>query len=259
MINEAFIVGKVTKATERNEGKVLDLLVEYKRYYGYGDNAGFSVNTHNVYLVSNTETTKSFIQNSNSAKKPVYIGVYGMLRERTLDPVKEGEEYGPSQVYVLGTKVLQLSNDIETSECRAYFQGKVRWKDTKYNSKGTPMTKLIVSSEKARKNKDGEAYTDYTGVMVTVFREGLEVPFEKGDIAMFAGTLDSYELRDYPGVYTSNLTSFDYLGAPVSRIQDNELMAPDSGVEVSMEKESTPRMENSVQDDDTSLDIDLPF
>lgn len=236
MINEVFLVGKVAQAKEREDGRVLDLLVDYKRYYGYGDNANFSVTTHNVYLVSNTGAVKQFINNSNEVKKPVYIGVYGLLSERNLPP-KEGQEYGPSQVYILGLKVLQLSNEVESSECRAFFQGDILWKETKYNKKGTPMTKMIVKNKRTRRDKNGDSQTISTGVPVTVFKESLDVPFDKGDTVMFAGNLDSYEMRDYPGIFTSNLTSFDFLGASVSSaIEDPTLASFDVVTEVPITK-----------------------
>lgn len=221
MINEVTIIGKVKQATERDDGKVLDLLVEYKRYYGYGDNAGFSVNTHNVYLVSNTAKLKQELDRNNESKHPTYIAVSGMLAERSLEPLEgSGQKYGPSQVYILGTEFHCASREIESSRCRAYFQGEVVWRDTKTTSNNKPMTKLIVKQSRQRKNRDGEAYTAYTAIPVTVFRDEAEVPFGKGDVAMFAGTLDSYEMREYPGVFTSGMTSFDYLGADFSTTED---------------------------------------
>lgn len=253
MINEVFIIGKVKSATEKNDGKVLDLLVEYKRYYGFGDNAGFSVNDHNVYLVSNTETTKQFLDNSNKAKKPTYIGIRGMLAERNMDPPEGSDnKYGPSQVYILGLKVLQLSNEIETSECRAYFQGDVVWKDSKYTKNDKPMTKFIVKNQRESKNREGEVYTKYTAIPVTVFREGIDVPYDKGDNALFAGNLDSYELREYPGVFTSTLTSFDYVSGEVSHTSE------EAGF--SNAEENTDEIVGAATDtDDEGEEIDLPF
>lgn len=256
MINKVFIVGQVTSATERDDGKVLDLLVEYKRYYGYGDSANFAVNTHNVYLVSNTAQTKKFIDNSSAAKKPTYVGISGMIAERSLEPLPGSDsKYGPSQVYILGTKVLQLSNEAESSECQAFFQGKVVWKETRQTQNGKPMTKMIVRHERQRKNKDGEEYTANTGVPITVFREGNEVPFDVGDTAMFNGTMDSYELRDYPGVYTSSITSFDYLGASTYVTEE---AAAGAGMAVAAPEMG---MGNSVviRDDEFPPEDDLPF
>lgn len=265
MINEVFITGKVEGVEVKSEGKVLDLKVSVKTYYNsYSpDKQGFRVDTHNIYLVSNTGTTLEFIKNSTQAKKPTYISVYGYLSERTLPPTPEaqaeGKEYGPKQTFILGRQVLSLANSVETPKCRAYVQGEIVFKTQKHNSNNTPIVFMILKNRSDYRDKATREYVPkYTGVGVSVFgKHEHELPFSTGDVILAAGDLDSYELRDYEGLYNSQMKSWDFMSSNYSDIQSAQEPVEEDGIVTDI-----PTTQDSANVDDTENMLgeeDLPF
>lgn len=258
MINEVILVGKISHAEVKADAKAMDLTVDVKTYYsGFQTDKNFRVDSHNVFLVSNTETTREFIERSTAAKKPSYIAVYGSLAERTMDlPEGSTEQYGPKQTYVLARQVLLLSNDVETAKSRAFFQGEIVFRLQKHTSAGKPYVYLIAKNKNDiydRKN-DNITGTRSTGAGITIYnREETDLPFTKGDMALFAGDLESYELRDYPGQYNTGIKSWDWMGTGFSEVTSDPLSAD----VVESKPSVTAATASPVEDLDD--DEDLPF
>lgn len=268
MINEVFLTGQVVKAEVKSDGKAMDLVVNVKEYFGYsGDSGkGHKVQSHNVFLVGNTETVKEFIRKSGEAQKPTYISVFGTLSERSMPPIEgSGEAYGPHQTFVVCRDVLSLSNEVETEKARAYFQGEVVYRTQKHTKTGSPYVFIIAKNRtEIVDKKSGEIKsTKNTGCGVKIYaREESELPFGKGDMVLFAGNLESYELRDYPGVFNSGMKSFDWMGAGFTEMNSDPI-SPDiieaaDNLETGV-VETEPGSTNEYVPPDTVEDEELPF
>lgn len=226
-MNEVFISGKI-KSAEKRQNEAIEVTVEVAR--GVGENV--RTDMFNVLFTGEQKVLENFLSNSKS--KTNYISLSGLLVERSLS--KEGEDRN-SQVYILGTNLHSLSNICESQRAFGLISGEVMYKSFQYTQNGTPRLRYIVRNRRVSKDKERS-----TGIFVTTFKEETDVNFNKNDIIVISGRLESVEKQ--PGVYSVEMVAFDVFNtdsrsAPL-------LLAP---------VESTSLLKQPVADLDLNLDL----
>lgn len=227
-MNEVFISGKI-KSAEKRQNDVIEVTVEVVRS-GSGDNV--RTDMFNVLFTGEQKVLENFLSNSKS--KTNYISLSGLLVERSLN--KEGEDRN-SQVYVLGTNLHSLSNICESQRAFGLMSGEVMYRSFQYTQNGTPRLRYIVRNRRVSKDKERS-----TGIFVTTFKEDTEVSFNKGDIIVVSGRLESVEKQ--PGIYSIEMVAFDVFNTD-SR----------SAPLLSVNTESTSLLKPPVADLDLNLDL----
>ena len=226
-MNEVFISGKI-KSAEKRQNEAIEVTVEVAR--GVGENV--RTDMFNVLFTGEQKVLENFLSNSKS--KTNYISLSGLLVERSLS--KEGEDRN-SQVYVLGTNLHSLSNICEAQRAFGLLSGEVMYKSFQYTQNGTPRLRYIVRNRRVSKDKERS-----TGIFVTTFKEESDVSFNKNDIIVISGRLESVEKQ--PGVYSVEMVAFDVFNTD-SR----------SAPLLSSPSESTPLLKQPAADLDLNLDL----
>jgi len=226
-MNEVFISGKI-KSAEKRQNEAIEVTVEVAR--GVGENV--RTDMFNVLFTGEQKVLENFLSNSKS--KTNYISLSGLLVERSLN--KEGEDRN-SQVYVLGTNLHSLSNICEAQRAFGLLSGEVMYKSFQYTQNGTPRLRYIVRNRRVLKDKERS-----TGIFVTTFKEENDVSFNKNDIVVISGRLESVEKQ--PNVYSVEMVAFDVFNTD-SR----------SAPLLSSPSESTPLLKQPAADLDLNLDL----
>lgn len=192
-MNEVFISGKI-KSAERRQNDAIELTVEVVRS---GGNDNMRTDLFNILFTGEQKTLESYL--SSSTSKTTYISLSGLLVERSLN--KEGEDRN-SQVYILGTQLHSIGTVCDSQRAFGLLSGDVMYRNFQYTQNGTPRLRYIVRNRRVSKDKERS-----TGIFVTTFKEESDVQFEKGDVIVVSGRLESVEKQ--PGVYSCEMVAFD--------------------------------------------------